>query len=101
SNFFWTYMETPTGFLAGDDIAVVLNHFGGDDDVVISLSGDSPAQTSFFYEGSETTWFYVTSTPMIRIGLSEEFCSLVIGVDEIDAINVYDIFPNPSKGIST
>lgn len=100
-NFFWTWMESPTSLMAGDDIAVVVNHFGGDDDVVLSLSGNSPAQTSFFYEGSETTWFFVTSTPMIRIGLSEEFCSLVIGVDEIDAINVYDIFPNPSKGIST
>lgn len=100
-NFMWTFMDTPTSFLAGDDMAVVLNHFGGDDDVVIALSGDSPAQTSFFYEGSETTWFFVTSTPMIRLGLSQEFCNTVVGINEIEAINVYDIFPNPTKGLST
>jgi hypothetical protein len=100
-NFYWQNMESPVNFFAGDDIAVVLNHFGGADDVVLSLSGNSPAQTSFFYEGSETTWFYVTSTPMVRLGLSQPFCALAVGVQEIESINVYDIFPNPSKGLAT
>lgn len=99
----WQFTEFPVPVFAGDDIFIGVNHFGGDDQVVVANSGLSPAQTSFFYEGSEDTWYYVTATPMLRMGLSEEFCNsvVVVGVDEIDEVAVQELFPNPTEGFTT
>lgn len=99
----WQNMVAPSSLLGGDDVLVCVNHFGGDDDVVVSLSGTSPDQTSFFYEGSEATWFFVSSTPMVRMGLSEEFCLSVVtvGLEEIEEVSVNEIYPNPTKGLTT
>lgn len=105
SQLTWQFMEFPVPLFAGDDIFFGVYHYGGDDDVVVSLSGQSAAQTSFFYEGSEDTWYYVTSTPMVRLGLSEEFCEsvvdLTIDIDEIDMVSVEELFPNPTEGLTT
>jgi len=77
--FQWTYMEGPVLVHAGVDYVVALNLFGGGSaDVILSLSGESPALSSFYYDGSQSTWYYTNQTPMLRIGLSEEFCASVI-----------------------
>jgi len=100
-NFYWQFMDSPVGLDQGTDYCVVLNHFGGADDVVLALSGNSPAQTSFFYEGSETTWYYVTSTPMVRMGLSNAFCAAVVtGINEVAPVTMFDLFPNPTSGLT-
>lgn len=101
SNWEWTPMIAPATLVAGSDYAVVLNHFGGEDLAMARLSGTSPAQTSFIYEGSEDTWYYITSTPMVRMGLSEAFCSAVTAVNELDQATVNELFPNPTAGQTT
>lgn len=102
-NFTWQYMDMPAALTAGTGYTAVINHFGGEDDVILSLSGTSPAQSSFLYEGAEDTWYYVTSTPMVRMGLSQEFCDavVVVGVDEVEAVNNHSLYPNPTEGATT
>lgn len=101
SKWQWTFMDGVIPMLAGSEYTLVLNHFGGADDVVLRLSGTSPAQVSFIYEGVEATWYYVTSTPMIRMGLSEEYC-LSVGLEEaVDQITVNELYPNPTVGATT
>lgn len=100
SNWTWVPMENAIPLSAGTDYGVVLNAFAGTDIVNIRLSGTSPAQTSFFFEGSEDTWYYVTSTPMVRMGLSEEFCTIT-GIDAPEQVAAHNLFPNPTTGQST
>ena len=40
---------------------------GTTNDIVIATSGDSEPQTSFYYDGIDLTWYYTTSTPMVRL----------------------------------
>lgn len=100
SNWIWANLAEPAVLSEGTDYGVVLNHFGGADQVVARLSGSSAAQTSFIYEGSETTWFYVTSTPMVRMGLSDAFC-LAVGAEETEMVTKHQLFPNPTSGQTT
>jgi hypothetical protein len=88
-------LETPYTAVVGEPFCPVLNHFGGDDDVVIALSGTSPAQTSFLYEGSETTWYYVTSTPMVRLLMAN--ITSIEGIDAVNGITLSQNMPNPAR----
>lgn len=100
SKWEWLDMTAPFNLIVGEDYVVAMNHFGGDDLAILGLSGTSPAQTSFIYEGSEETWYYITSTPMIRMGLSDEFCSSV-SVEEPVFATMNNLFPNPTTGQTT
>lgn len=103
--FFWAWMIAPVTLISNEDYLPVVNHFGGEEAVIVSMGGSSPAQTSFVYEGTEDTWYYLTSTPMVRIGLSEEFCDAVvdetISIDELENVNIQELYPNPTTGNTT
>jgi hypothetical protein len=90
--------DTPVQLTAGSDYLVVVQHFGGAD-VLIGTSGISPAQTSFIYQQSSDTWFYVTSTPMVRMNYN-----INIGISEHDIQNGVGLgqnYPNPANNGST
>jgi len=88
-------LDAPYAAITGEPVCPVLNHFGGADDVVIALSGTSPAQTSFFYEGSETTWYYVTSTPMVRLAMAD--LTSLEGIEPVNGITLSQNMPNPAR----
>jgi hypothetical protein len=69
SSFQWVIMENPINLVAGMNYVVVVNHFGGDDNVIVSTSGYSPDQSSFYYLGDEATWYYTNATPMVRMAI--------------------------------
>lgn len=104
-NFLWSWMlgGGSINMAAGTDFFVGLSHYGGDDDVILALSGTSPDQTSFFFEGSEETWYYVTSTPMVRIGLTQEFCQTMISssVEVVEQLTNHNLYPNPATDRAT
>lgn len=73
---------------AGELYLVVIGSYGdggASNDLVISTSGVSEAQTSFFM--TNQTWFYTTSTPMVRMNLfnlptpAPQIC--IVGLDSI------------------
>ncbi|MBS1583610.1 MAG: T9SS type A sorting domain-containing protein [Bacteroidetes bacterium] len=83
---------------AGTDYLVAVRHFGGSN-VLVGTSGISPAQTSFIYQESSDTWFYVTSTPMVRMNFNP-----TVGIAENDIHNGIGLgqnYPNPAGTGST
>ncbi len=90
--------DNPVQLTAGTDYMVVVQHFGGAD-VRVATSGVSPAQTSNLYSGSESTWYYTTTTPMVRMNFNP-----AIGIAENDfnnGIGLGQNYPNPANTGST
>jgi hypothetical protein len=90
--------DSPVNLSAGTDYVVVVNHFGGAN-VLIGTSGTSPAQASFFYRQSNDTWYYTTSTPMVRMNFAQN-----IGIGEANVHNGIGLgqnYPNPANNGST
>ncbi|MBL7964477.1 MAG: hypothetical protein JNM31_11625 [Flavobacteriales bacterium] len=52
---------------ANKDYFVAVRHFGGTDDVFVGMSGQSYQQTSLIFDGPVNTWFFVRTTPMVRM----------------------------------
>jgi hypothetical protein len=67
----WVTMafSTPVQLDAGEAYIALVGHYGGPDELNIGESGTSPALTSFLLDGGDNTWYYVTSTPMVRLNL--------------------------------
>ena len=58
----------------------------------VSNAGGSVPQTSFFFDWADETWYYTTSTPMVRMDFDE-----TIGIEENTSnIQVGTIYPNPT-----
>jgi len=63
---------------------------GASDDVVVGTAGVSEAQTSFYLDEAGT-WFYTTSTPMVRFITDGS-----VGLNENNADFAVSVFPNPA-----
>lgn len=97
-NIVWVDLQIPlTTLNAGGEYIVCVGHYGGPDDCTIMNGGTSQAQTSFLLDGTDNTWYYITSCPMIRIANTN------IGIDENDKFSVSYLqnFPNPANGLTT
>lgn len=69
---------------------------GAGTNLVVGTSGVSPAQTSFTYDEPLATWFFTTSTPMVRLSFAPNTTSTTELTNEfVSAANVY---PNPTSG---
>jgi hypothetical protein len=63
---------------AGVSYVVVLGSYGdggASDDLIISTAGVSEASTSYFYDMTDNTWYYTTSTPMVRMNFDPSLLS--------------------------
>ena len=63
---------------AGVSYVVVLGSYGdggATNDLMISTAGVSEASTSYYYDMTDYTWYYTTSTPMVRMNFGCIFCS--------------------------
>jgi hypothetical protein len=63
---------------------------GATNDLVVGTSGSSEAQTSFYLDEAGT-WFYTTSTPMVRMNFS------AAGIEDNDASFGLNVYPNPAE----
>ena len=78
---------------AGESYLIVAgsNGDGGTtNDLVVGTSGSSEAQTSFYLDEAGT-WFYTTSTPMVRMNFS------AAGIEDNDASFGLNVYPNPAE----
>ncbi len=58
--------------VAGTTYLAVVGAFGNgglDNDLIVAVSGVSEAQTSNYYDETNTTWYYTTGTPIVRLNL--------------------------------
>ncbi|MES2588931.1 MAG: T9SS type A sorting domain-containing protein [Bacteroidota bacterium] len=51
-------------------VAGSLGDGGATDDLIVGTSGISEAQTTYYLDGTDNTWYYTTSTPIVRMNLS-------------------------------
>ncbi len=76
---------------AGKTYLAVVGAFGAG--LEISNSGISEPQTSFFLDMLDNTWYYTTSTPVVRLNFDP-----TIGINETSTeISGVSIYPNPSS----
>lgn len=61
------------------------------DDIITGTAGDSEAQTTFYYDATDATWYYTTSTPMVRLNFDP---SNALSENE-NAFGV-KLYPNPA-----
>ncbi|MES2588933.1 MAG: hypothetical protein V4622_08135, partial [Bacteroidota bacterium] len=48
-------------------VAGTLGDGGATDDLIVGTSGSSEAQTTYYLDGTDGTWYYSTSTPIVRM----------------------------------
>jgi hypothetical protein len=76
---------------AGKTYLAVVGAFGAG--LEISNAGISEPQTSFFLDLLDNTWYYTTSTPVVRLNFDP-----TIGINETTTeISGVSIYPNPSS----
>jgi hypothetical protein len=68
---------------------------GATNDLVVGTSGVSEAQTSFYLDLTNTTWYYTTATPMVRMNFSSA------SIEENVASHSFSVSPNPAAGNAT
>ena len=79
---------------AGESYLIVAgsNGDGGlTNDLVVGTSGSSEAQTSYYLDLTDNTWYYTTSTPMVRMNFSSA------GIEDNDASFGLNVYPNPAE----
>ncbi|MCH2224163.1 MAG: T9SS type A sorting domain-containing protein [Crocinitomicaceae bacterium] len=64
---------------------------GATNDLVVATSGESEPQTTFYWDATQSTWFYSTSTPMVRMNFDN-----TLTVEEPSQVYGVNLFPNPS-----
>jgi hypothetical protein len=69
---------------------------GATNDLVIGTAGSSDISTSFYFDMTDQTWYYTTSTPMVRMNFDP-----VVGVNEVANNNGLKVFPNPANASTT
>ena len=84
---------SPIPLDAASDYLVMVQHFGGSDNLWTGISGTSVPQTSLIYDTPTDTYFYLTSTPMVRMNLDPS-----IGLHELGDAGerIGGPFPNPA-----
>lgn len=89
--------ETPVDVYAGAAYLATVGTYGTGattgQDMVIGTSGDALKQTSFLYSGSESSWFYTLSSPMVRMNLTPG----LVSTSKLDGTVKVNLYPNPAK----
>lgn len=88
----------PVTLTAGNIYIVCVGHYGGTDDVVL-LNGNTtaPDQTVFILDGTDNTWYFMTSTPSVRVNTDN-----TIGLEEeMTNATLAQAYPNPTNGLTT
>ncbi|MFZ1686522.1 MAG: T9SS type A sorting domain-containing protein [Flavobacteriales bacterium] len=84
--------DPPVELVAGDYL-VTVGHYGGSDNLWTGTSGVSLPQTSLIYDSPTATWFYVTTTPMVRMNFDP-----AVGVHETATTNDgLAVYPSPAS----
>ena len=85
----------PTTLSAGQTYLAVVGSFDGG--LRVSNAGSSEEQTSFLYDVPTDTWFFTTSTPVVRLNFDP---ILNINENSLQVTNA-SIYPNPTATSST
>ena len=91
-------LQYPQSLDANSSYLAVISSYGDGgttNDLVVSTSGSSAAQTTFYFDHTDQTWYYTTSTPMVRLNFNPIYFA------NLNQLNNFDIsiFPNPVSDV--
>ena len=85
-------LSNPQLLSAGKPYYVGIGSEGGNGaDLVVATAGKSNPQTSYIKDETDT-WFYITTTPMIRMNFQN-----ATGLSELKTVSSLNIYPNPAN----
>jgi hypothetical protein len=90
--------DEPVQLTAGSDYLLLVQHFGGAN-VLVATSGLSEPQSSMLYRSTDSTWYSISSTPMIHMSFAAAKSSCDGGIDEVDGygkVGLGQCIPNPA-----
>lgn len=64
---------------------------GLSNDLVVMTSGSSEPQTTFYYDATDLTWYYTTSTPAVRMNFEPA------SINENENVFGMGVYPNPAS----
>ena len=96
TNTLWTIpFYSPVNLNANTTYLAVVGSFNAT--LRVSNAGTSEEQTSFFLDLSDNTWYFTTSTPVVRMNFDPS-----VGIAEVsNIINEIEIYPNPTDSQAT
>lgn len=68
---------------------------GATNDLIVGTCGQSEALTTFYLDLTDNTWYYTSSTPMVRMNFSNA------SVNENSLLSSFNVSPNPATGNTT
>ena len=81
--------------LANESYLAMIGSFGdggASNDLVCATSGSSAPQTAFYYDYTDQTWYYTSSSPMVRMNFDPS-----LGIEASANAVPFTIYPNPSN----
>lgn len=88
-------LQAPQALTAGDSYLVMLGSYGdggSSNDLVVGTSGGAEAQTVFYYDYTDQTWYYTSAACMVRMNFDP-----TAGVSEIENQSQFTMVPNPAS----
>ncbi len=67
---------------------------GATNDLIVGTAGVSEAQTTYYYDMTDQTWYYTTSTPMVRMNFDP-----VASINEVENTFGLSVYPNPANEV--
>jgi hypothetical protein len=89
---------SPVTLTAGEPYLAVVGSYGSGgvgNDLVTGSSGVSAPQTTFLFDMTDNTWYYMTSTPQVRLNFS------AASIDELATSYNMSVYPNPANANTT
>jgi hypothetical protein len=89
-------LQTPQSLTAGESYLAILGTYGDggtSNDLVVASSGGAPAQTVYYLDYTDQTWYYTTSQVMVRMNFDQ-----AAGIQTTTEIG-FTIQPNPANEV--
>jgi len=85
---------SPVNLMANNTYLAVVGSYDGT--LRVSNAGSSEPQTSFFLDLTDNTWYYTTSTPVVRMNFDP-----TVSLANNTADGTYNLSPNPTDASAT
>jgi hypothetical protein len=89
-------LQTPQPLTAGESYLAMLGSYGdggASNDLVVASAGGAPAQTVYYLDYTDQTWYYTTSQVMVRMNFDQ-----AAGIQTSTEIG-FSIQPNPANEV--